>query len=315
MTNETAKPPRAGAVAPVPGQGTDDVVTELRRRYDDLTQSQKRIAEAIVEDPEFIAFATVDKLATKLGVSPSTVVRFAQSIGLDGYPDLQERIRTLVRSQMRRNTAVGNDEASITGHLDDTVFARSFAHDLSNLRRTILGLNTQDLDRAVAALNRAERIFVFGGLGSYSAAYFAALAFDRLRGNSYALDGSDYASATRMADLTKADVLVVYTFAPYVKSAPRLVELAQARGCLVIAITDTSISPVGQHVEIVLPAVVSGVSAHNSLVSAMAVTNALVNGLMLVRSGKALQRYQRVTKLLNDWDLMILKGEVPAEEP
>lgn len=302
MTSEAARAPSVVA------SGADDVVTELRRRYDDLTQSQKRIAEAIVEDPEFIAFATVDKLATKLGVSPSTVVRFAQSIGFDGYPDLQEKIRTLVRSQMRRNGAVGSDDASVTGHLDDTVFARSLAHDMSNLRRTILGLNVRDLDRAVACLDKAERIFVFGGLGSYAVAYFASLAFDRLRGNSYALDGNDYASATRLADLTKRDALLVYTFAPYVQSAPRLVELAQAREVPVIAITDTSISPVGQHVEIVLPAVASGVSAHNSLVGAMAVTNALLNGLMLVRSGKALERYQGVSKLLNEWDLMILKG-------
>jgi DNA-binding MurR/RpiR family transcriptional regulator len=78
-----------------------DVIEELRTKYDQLTQSQKRIAEAIVEDPQFVAFATVDKLANRLGVSPSTIVRFAYRLGIDGYNDLQERVRTIIRSQLR----------------------------------------------------------------------------------------------------------------------------------------------------------------------------------------------------------------------
>ena len=78
-----------------------DVMTELQRNYADLTQAQKRIAEAIVEDPEFVAFATVDKLAAKLGIASSTIVRFAYRLGLEGYPELQERIRILVRSRLR----------------------------------------------------------------------------------------------------------------------------------------------------------------------------------------------------------------------
>ena len=299
-----AAPPVAPGAEPPP-----DVIAELRHRYDELTHSQKRIAEAIVEDPEFIAFATVDKVAAKLGVSPSTVVRFAYRIGLDGYPDLQERVRTLVRSQIRRSTAISGDEASVADHLADSVFARSLVHDLANLRRTIGGLNLKDLDRAVAALDRAERLFVVGSLGSYAAAHFAAVALDRLRGSTFALDGNDYENATRLADLSERDALVIFTFAPYAKSALRLVRLAKRRKTALIAITDTSISPVGQQVDIVLPAVSSGVSTHNSLIGALAVANALINGLMVVRSGTALERYDRTAKLLNEWDLLVLRGD------
>ncbi len=300
----TTEPVSAPVAEPV-----GDVVSELRHRYDELTHSQKRIAEAIVEDPEFIAFATVDKVAAKLGVSPSTVVRFAYRIGLDGYPDLQERVRTLVRTQIRRSAEISGNEASVTDHLADSVFARSLAHDAANLRRTILGLTARDLDRAVEALLRAERLFVVGSLGSYAAAHFAAVAFDRLRGSTFALDGNDYENATRLADLSERDALVIFTFAPYARSALRLVQLAKGRKTPVIAITDTSISPVGQQVDIVLCAVSSGVSTHNSLIGAMAVSNALINGLMLARSGRALERYDRVTKLLNEWDLLVLKGD------
>ncbi|HZP96374.1 MAG TPA: MurR/RpiR family transcriptional regulator [Candidatus Limnocylindria bacterium] len=287
----------------------EDVVTELRRRYDELTQSQKRIAEAIVEDPEFIAFATVEKVATKLGVSPSTVVRFAYRMGLDGYPDLQDRVRTLVRAQMRRGAAVPGDETPAVERAGDSIFARSLAHDLDDLRRTIVGLSVPDLERAVTVLDRAERVFVFGGLGSYAVAYFAGLALDRLRGASHVLDGNDALNATRLADISERDALVVFTFAPYVRSALRLAQHAKARKASLIAVTDTPVSPVGRLVDVALPAVVSGVSTHNSLVGAMAVANALLNGLVLARSGRALERYRGVMKLLNEWDEMILRGE------
>src|SRR5947209_20602293 len=79
-----------------------NVIEELRRRYDKLTQSQKRIAEYIVEHSQAVAFSTVDQMAAQLDVNPSTIVRFTYRLGLNGFPDLQERMRELVRGQVSR---------------------------------------------------------------------------------------------------------------------------------------------------------------------------------------------------------------------
>src|ERR1700704_3701613 len=106
-------------------------MTELQRNYADLTQAQKRIAEAIVEDPEFVAFATVDKLSARLGIASSTIVRFAYRLGLDGYPELQEKVRVLVRSRMRTPESDGNPN-HLVSHLGDGPAARSLSHDLEN---------------------------------------------------------------------------------------------------------------------------------------------------------------------------------------
>jgi DNA-binding MurR/RpiR family transcriptional regulator len=105
---------RSGAVSFNPADSEQDVLSAVRRKYDELTHSQKRIAEAIVEDPEFVAFATVDKLAERISVAPSTVVRFAYKIGLNGYPDLQERVRKVVRGQMRARPQGDDADAQIT---------------------------------------------------------------------------------------------------------------------------------------------------------------------------------------------------------
>src|ERR1700716_798935 len=82
--------------------GSGGVIEELRRRYDRLTQSQKRIAEYIVDQSQAVAFSTVDQMAAQLGVNPSTIVRFCYRLGLNGFPDLQERMRQVVRGQLSR---------------------------------------------------------------------------------------------------------------------------------------------------------------------------------------------------------------------
>ena len=93
---------KAEAKSAVDAASSGDVIEELRRRYDRLTQSQKRIAEYIVEHSQAVAFSTVDQMAAQLDVNPSTIVRFTYRLGLNGFPDLQERMRELVRGQLSR---------------------------------------------------------------------------------------------------------------------------------------------------------------------------------------------------------------------
>jgi len=284
-----------------------DVISELRKGYDELTQSQKRIAEAIVEDPEFVAFATVDKMAARLGVSPSTVVRFAYRIGLNGYQDLQDRVRVLVRSQMRSNVLPSDGELDLTSHLGDGVYAQSFEHDLENLRRTIIGLAKEDLDRAVDILVKARRVYVVGGTTSHSVAYYTALALDRMRGDIHLLVG-DAASASQLLSMTADDALLVFTFPPYASGSLRVTNWARLQGATVIGVTDTPISPVGQRVDVVIPTLASGLSTQNSFVAAMGVVNALLNGVV-ASSPEAMDRYGRIMELLDNWDVFVLKGD------
>jgi DNA-binding MurR/RpiR family transcriptional regulator len=283
-----------------------DVISDLRKRYDDLTQSQKRIAEAIVEDPEFLAFATVDKMAARLGVSPSTVVRFAYRLGLNGYQELQERVRQLVRSQMRTNADTGSADNSVTSHLGQTIFAQSLEHDLEILRRTIINLNVEDLERAVSALLGARRVFTISDGASFSAAAYAARALERMLGDAVLLRGEED-SAAPLQSLSPDDVVLAISFPPYATSTVKVVAFAKEVGATVIAITDTPISPVGQRVDIVLSTLSSGIGPQNSLVGAVAFMNALLNGI--ARVPEVGDRYARMVALMNRWDLYVLKGD------
>jgi len=284
-----------------------DVIETVRKQYDGLTQSQKRIAEAIIDDPEFVAFATVDKFGQRLGFSPSTIVRFAYRLGLDGYQDLQNRVRTLVRSQLR-SAAESSEAGSVTSHLEGSGFGASFDNDLEHLRRTILSLDLKALEQAVEILDAAQRIFVSGDITSYSVAHFAALAINRARGNVY-LVRADGEGASRLIEIGPDDAVLAFTFPPYSRNVLRVVEWATERGAATIGVTDHAVSPVGRLVSLVLPAVASGLGPQNTLVPAVAIANALINALALRGDDRAMGRYKAVNHLLGQWDLYLLGSD------
>ena len=94
---------------PTPTKDTVDVIEGLGRKYDEMTQSQKRVAQYIVENADTVAFSTVDQMASKLGVNPSTIVRFTYRLGLKGFPDLQARIQELADWDSPRRMNWTND--------------------------------------------------------------------------------------------------------------------------------------------------------------------------------------------------------------
>lgn len=286
----------ASQAEPEPAQ---DVIGELRHRYDELTNSQKRIAEMIVEDPEFVAFATVDKFAARLGISPSTIVRFAYRIGLAGYPELQDQVRTLVRNSMRGGG--GEVLADLPG-----LAGESLRHDVSLLSRTGERLDERELGRAIELTVAADRVAVVGGVTTFSVAYYTAVALDRMRERVTLVQGPGVPPIGALRDMTSDDVLIAFSFPPYAKTTLGAVDAARRRGAQVIGVSDSPISPVRGKVDVLLLAAVSGIGPQNSLVGAMAIANALVNGVTGA-SPEALDRYGQSMRLLEDWDAYLLE--------
>jgi DNA-binding MurR/RpiR family transcriptional regulator len=280
-----------------------DVMTELQRNYADLTQSQKRIAEAIVENPEFVAFATVDKLSARLGIASSTIVRFAYRLGLDGYPELQERVRELVRSRFRGADEGAGDENAVA-HLGQGTAAASLRHDLDNLRHTIADLDGATIEKAIGLLTAAPRVFFTGGLASKALADYAAHTLNRLRGNVRMLSTDD--ASADILEMTADDVLVVISFPPYASQTLQVLKAARSRDVTIVGITDSPISPLGE-VDVTLSARVSGIGPQNSLVAPVAVVNVLLNGVAEKSPGSA-DRYRQIFGLFDEWNSFVLKG-------
>jgi DNA-binding MurR/RpiR family transcriptional regulator len=283
-----------------------NVIEELRRRYDLLTHSQKRIAEYIVDQAQAVAFSTVDQMAAQLGVNPSTIVRFCYRLGLNGFPDLQERMRQVVRGQLSR--ADEQVEAGATGaHLQGTTFGESLAHDLRNLQRTIMGLTVDDLNRAVDQLIAARRVCVIAGFSAFSLSHYFGLVLSRLRPDVHILGADEGVSKVRLAETNALDCLLAFTFPRYAQFTLRCALWARQQKSTIIAVTDTPISAVGQIADTVLVAAPAGTGMQNSMVAPMAVANALLNGVIAAKGTAALDRYNSSDALFESLNSFLLK--------
>jgi DNA-binding MurR/RpiR family transcriptional regulator len=300
VTRPTVEQVRAKTAEPA------NVIEELRRRYDLLTHSQKRIAEYIVEQSQAVAFSTVDQMAAQLAVNPSTIVRFCYRLGLNGFPDLQERMRQVVRGQLSR--ADEQVEAGASGaHLQGTTFGESLAHDLRNLQRTIMGLTADDLNRAVDQITSARRVYVIAGYSAFSVSHYFGLVLSRLRPDVHIITADEGVSKVRLAEIGAQDCLFAFTFPRYAHFTQRAAAWARQQKSTIVVVTDTPISAVGQIADTVLVALPTGTGMQNSMVAPMAVANAILNGVIAAKGTGALDRYSCSDNLFDNLNSFLLK--------
>jgi DNA-binding MurR/RpiR family transcriptional regulator len=177
-----------------------DVLEEICLHYEGLIDTQKRIAAYIIEQPQVVAFSTVEQMAARIHVNASTIVRFAYRHGLKGFPDLQERMRELVRGQLSRAGDPNIGERA--GHLEGKSFGASLSHDWQNLHRTIAGLDASALGSAVDLLARARRVYLVAGFFAFPVAYYCAMALGNLLDSISLVASHDALAMSALAQMT-----------------------------------------------------------------------------------------------------------------
>jgi DNA-binding MurR/RpiR family transcriptional regulator len=284
-----------------------DVIEELRQSYDQFTLSQKRIAEYIVEHAQTVAFSTVDQMAAKLDVNPSTIVRFTYRLGLNGFPDLQERMREIVRGHLARTGDPNNEGGDAASQA--TSFGASLSHDWRNLRHTIANLDAGAFDRAVQLIAHARRIYVVGGFSTFAVAHYFAMVLAQLRANVSLLASNDGSEALRLIEIEAEDCVIAFTFPHYAEGTRRIAVWAKERKAKVLAVTDSPITAVGQLADVVILALATGTGLHNSMVAPIAVANALLNAFAAAEGATASERFARSNRLMHRWDAFLHKSD------
>jgi DNA-binding MurR/RpiR family transcriptional regulator len=262
-----------------------DVLEEMRLHYEGLTNTQKRIAEYIIEQPQVVAFSTVEQMAARIHVNASTIVRFAYRHGLKGFPDLQERMRELVREQLSR--AGDPNDGERAGHLEGKSFGASLSHDWQNLHRTIAGLDPSALGSAVDLLARARRVYLVAGFFAFPVAHYCAVALGNLLDSISLVASHDALAMSALAQMTPDDCALAFSFPPYATATHSILVWAKESGAKVIAVTDSPLSAVGKISDVVFLAASAGTEVQNSMVAPLALANALVNGVSALKGAPA----------------------------
>lgn len=239
-----------------------------------FSKGQKKIAAYIRENYDKAAFMTASKLGGIVGVSESTVVRFVTEFGFDGYPDFQRSLKELVRTNLTsvQRVAVTN---SLIGDAD--VLDKVLMSDMEKIKKTADGIDRASFESAVKRIVSAKNIYLMGvRASSYLVGflnYSLRMIFDNVR-LIQTTSGSEIFE--QMMNISDEDVLIAVTFPRYSKTIIKGVEYAHKKGANIIALTDSSESPIAPCADELLVAQSDMASFADSLVAPMSVINALI---------------------------------------
>ena len=256
----------------------------LRAKAPELSPSESRLAAHLTEHADQWGFAASTELAQELGVHRSTIVRFAQRLGFDGFPDLQER----VRSGVLRSVATG-DDATETPGLDHHASVRAvYERELRNLRATYAKLDGEVLEATARDLASARQVLVFGRRFSYAIALHAAYVLRTLRPGVRLAPEPGGSSLDAMFDLGPEDVALVVSMRRHSPEVQRVLRILCDAGVPCTLLTDASpVASLPPRVRC-LQAHVGGTSSVDSFTSLASLAHALatVAGRMLPGSGE-----------------------------
>lgn len=265
--------------------------------YSGLSKGHKRIADFIKNNYEKASFMTAAKLGKTVGVSESTVVRFASHVGFDGYPELQKHLQELVKSHL---TSVQRMEVAANRMGGDDIINDAFAADAEMLKRTREGVSREDFFGSVAAINKAHKIYVLGSRSSASLASFAAFYLNYLCDNVVLIDTSSTSEMfEQMFRISAQDVCIAISFPRYSNQTINALSFAKSRGATIISITDGEMSPIAQYATYLLVAESSMVSFVDSLVAPLSLINALIAACAKENDGHVCENLGELEKI---WD-------------
>lgn len=262
-----------------------------------FSKGQKKIAAYIFENYDKAAFMTASKLGREVGVSESTVVRFAMEVGFEGYPQFQRSLKELIK---RNLNAVQRMRVTTEQIGDHDVLSRVLEMDIATVRKTDQAIEKEDFARAVETLLAAKKIYIIGMRGASSLSAFMSYYFNMIFENVQLVSGDNGSDVfEQIIRIAEGDVIVGISFPRYSKKTVRALTYAQKCGAKVISITDSEKSPIATLADTVLYAKSEMISFVDSLVAPMSLINALIVAL---GQRKQAELYQTLGRLETIWD-------------
>lgn len=250
------------------------ILHSIESSMSDFSKGQKRIASYILEHYDKAAFMTASKLGKLVGVSESTVVRFASELGYDGYPSMQRALQEMIRSRLTSTQRI-----KAAGELFDQqdVLGAVLHSDMEKLREVAVGADREDFNDVVDRIQNARHIYILGVRSSTFVAgylnFYLHLLFENVTLVQSSAAGEIFEQLFRIGP---GDVMIAISFPRYSKVTMNTVKFAQDRGASIIAVTDNELSPVYQMSDAALLAPCEMISFVDSMVAPLSLINALL---------------------------------------
>ncbi len=251
-----------------------DILTMIRENMHTFSKGQKKIASFILESYDKAAFMTASRLGKKVGVSESTVVRFAAELGYDGYPDMQKSLQKMIRNRL---TSVQRIEVTNDRIGDQDLLSTVLQSDIEKIRVTLEELDRDSFSHAVDAIVSAKKIYIIGVRSSAAIAAFMAFYFNLIFDNVVMVSANTASEVfENLLRVGEGDVVIGVSFPRYSSRTVQAMNFARDRGATTVAITDSEASPLAPISHYTLKARSDMASFVDSLVAPLSLVNALL---------------------------------------
>jgi len=281
----------------------EDLFSIMQQKASSLSKGQRLLAKYITESYDKAAFMTANKLGKAVGVSESTVVRFAVELGYNGYPSMQKAMQELV---LNRLTSVQRIEVANDRIGDQDVVTMVLQSDSDKLRQTAEMVDRQAFAEAVKAILNAKRIYVLGCRSAAPLANFLGYYLNFMFDDVHIVTASGASEMfEKLIRIDSDDVVVGFSFPRYSAATVKGAQYCRTVGATVIGFTDSHLSPLGQHSDYVLLAKSDMLSLVDSLAAPLSLVNALIVALASGREqilAKAFDGLERVWEEYNVYE-------------
>ena len=278
-----------------------DILTILQEKESTFSKGQKRIARYITEAYDKAAFMTANRLGKTVGVSESTVVRFAVDLGFDGYPSMQKAMQEMV---LNRLTSVQRIEVANNRFGDQDVVSMVMHSDMEKLRQTGEMVSREEFRAAVNAIIKAKRVYILGVRSVAPLANFLGYYLNYMFNNVHEITGFSAGEMfEKIVGVNSEDVVIAFSFPRYSSTTTKGAQYCRSAGATVIGITDSKISPLGVHSDHVLIAKSDMVSLVDSLVAPLSLVNALIVAIAAKKEKELSQTFANLERIWDEYDV------------
>lgn len=273
------------------------LIARIHEKMPDFSKGQRRIAKYIEEHYDKVAFMTASKLGATVGVSESTVVRFATEIGYSGYPELQRAMKEMIRSRL---TSVQRLEITSQNYQTSQLLSAVLIQDIDIIRRTMEETSHEAFYQAADSMLHVRKVYILGARSSQALATFMAYYFNLIFENVQMVNCTSEAEIfEQMVNVGEEDAVIAISFPRYSRKVVKALHFASDRKAKVIAITDSPLSPLAEPATYLLLAQSDMASFVDSLVAPLSLINAFIVTIAIKKKAEVSQNLLRLEEI---WD-------------
>ncbi len=278
-----------------------DILSDISSQFSGFSKGQKRIADFILHHYDKAAYMTASKLGRMVSVSESTVVRFANELGYDGYPSMQRALQEMIRNRL---TTLQRIEVTrdLIGNGD--VLDKVMNMDIERIKHTLEETSRESFQQAVDAIVSAKTIYVIGARSASVLArfitYYFNLMFENVKLVHTTSSSEMFEQIMRMTD---QDVMIGISFPRYSKHTVKAFHYATSCGAKVVALTDSYASPIAQSADYVLIARSDMASFVDSFVAPLSLIDALIVAIGVKKRADVSETFEKLERIWDEYEV------------